>query len=114
MDPVTARTRLEGMLADLDRSIAVMRGERPEPDPSTYDRDPADAGAYLTDAERVGATLDTLQLQREEVVAALGRLAAGEYGRCVDCGGPVPEGRLDARPEAARDVACQSKRDRRR
>jgi DnaK suppressor protein len=32
----------------------------------------------------------------------------------VDCGLPVPEGRLEARPEASRCVACQAKRDRSR
>ena len=31
---------------------------------------------------------------------------------CADCGKPIPEGRLDARPEAARCVGCQSKWDR--
>jgi len=31
----------------------------------------------------------------------------GTYGQCVDCGKPVPEGRLEARPEASRCVACQ-------
>ncbi|MFC7647950.1 TraR/DksA family transcriptional regulator [Streptosporangium lutulentum] len=38
----------------------------------------------------------------------------GSYGLCTDCGSPVPEGRLEARPEAARCVQCQSKRERRR
>jgi DnaK suppressor protein len=44
---------------------------------------------------------------------ALVRIDRGVYGMCADCGKPIPEGRLDARPEAARCVACQSKRDRR-
>lgn len=114
MDPVTARTRLKEMLADLDRSITVLQGEYPEPGPSGYDHHPADAGANLTDADRIDAALEALQRQRAEVVAAIERVEAGAYGRCVDCGKQVPEGRLDARPEAARDVNCQSRRDRRR
>jgi RNA polymerase-binding transcription factor DksA len=48
------------------------------------------------------------------VLAALVRLEESTYGRCVDCGGDIPEGRLDARPDAARCVGCQAKRARRR
>ena len=44
----------------------------------------------------------------------LHRIEQGTYGVCADCGAGVPEGRLEARPDAARCVACQSKRDRRR
>ena len=44
---------------------------------------------------------------------ALVRIQHGIYGKCADCGKPIPEGRLEARPEASRCVACQSKRDRR-
>lgn len=102
------------MLADLDRSIAILRGEHPEPEGYAFDQRAADAAAHLADADRVDAALETLLRQRDEVVAALERVDAGVYGLCVDCGKPVPEGRLQARPEAARDVACQAKHDRRR
>lgn len=109
MGPDTARKRLDEMLADLDRSIAVLRREHPEAEQHT-----ADAGASLSDADRVDAALEAMRRQRAEVVAALDRVRAGTYGKCVDCGLPVPEGRLEARPEASRCVACQAKRDRRR
>jgi DnaK suppressor protein len=48
------------------------------------------------------------------VLGALQRIDLGTYGICVDCGGPVPEGRLEAKPEAARCVACQARLDRQR
>jgi DnaK suppressor protein len=41
-------------------------------------------------------------------------LAKGTYGVCVDCGQPIPEGRLKAVPDAVRCVACQSAAGRRR
>ncbi|MGO9079935.1 MAG: TraR/DksA family transcriptional regulator [Streptosporangiaceae bacterium] len=44
----------------------------------------------------------------------MSRIDHGTYGTCVDCGGPVPEGRLEAKPEAARCVSCQARRDRQR
>ena len=105
----TAQRRLEDMLADLDRSIVVLLAEHPE-----AEQHAADAGASLSDTERVEAALDAMRRQRAEVLAALERARAGTYGKCVDCGLPVPEGRLEARPEAARCVACQAKHDRRR
>ena len=43
---------------------------------------------------------------------ALRRIELGTYGTCLDCGAGVPEGRLEARPEAARCVKCQAKWDR--
>jgi DnaK suppressor protein len=103
----TARKRLEEMLADLDRSIAVLQEEHPEAEHHT-----ADAGASLSDADRIDAALEAMRRQRAQVVEALGRAQAGTYGTCVDCGRPVPQGRLEARPEASRCVSCQGKRDR--
>lgn len=110
MDVTTARERLKSMLAELDRSIGVLRG-----DPvAVRDRSAADAGSDLTDADRAQAMLTVTTVQRRAVVDALKRLEAGAYGQCVDCGKSVPEGRLEARPEAARCVQCQSKQERRR
>ncbi|WP_433477530.1 TraR/DksA family transcriptional regulator [Spirillospora sp. CA-142024] len=108
MDAAAARSRLRGMLEDLDRSIAILRGESPERDASA-----ADAGAGLTAHERVEAALDSLERHRGGVLAALERIGAGTYGRCVGCGRPVPEGRLEVRPDAARCIPCQTKHDRR-
>lgn len=109
MDTAAARSRLESLLEDLDRSIAILRGESPERDNSA-----ADAGAGLTAHDRVEAALESLERHRRSVVAALERIGAGTYGRCLGCGHPVPEGRLEARPDAARCITCQSKHDRRR
>jgi DnaK suppressor protein len=101
--------RLYEMLADLDRSIAVLQQEHPEAEHHT-----ADAGASLSDTDRINAALETMRGQRAEVLAALARVQAGTYGKCVDCGLPVGEGRLEARPEASRCVSCQAKYDRSR
>jgi RNA polymerase-binding transcription factor DksA len=49
------------------------------------------------------------QLMRtlEEIDAALARLEAGTYGRCVSCGSAIPVERLEFRPFAAGCVTCQ-------
>lgn len=113
MDSATARTRLEKMRGDLDKSILVLQGEQPSRRAgSDSPQDPADAGTTLSDADRTEAVLAAVKLQLREVSEALVRIDRGVYGVCADCGSPIPEGRLDARPEAARCVVCQSKRDR--
>jgi DnaK suppressor protein len=110
-----ARKRLEEMRDDLDRTISVLQGERPAPLAGAgYPQDSADAGSTLSEADRTEAILHSARDQRNEVVAALARIEDNSYGRCVDCGGEIPEGRLDARPDAARCVNCQAKRARRR
>ncbi len=115
MDVATARKRLEEMRSELDRTIAVLEGDgRPEPGDWDIPQDPADSGTNLSEADRSEAVLAAARAQRSEVADALTRVENGTYGVCVDCGTPIPEGRLEARPEAARCVACQGKYDRSR
>jgi DnaK suppressor protein len=105
-----ARKRLEEMRDDLDRSIAVLQGERPGPLAGAgYPQDSADAGSSLSEADRTEAILLSARGQRDGVLAALARIEDDSYGQCVDCGHQIPEGRLEARPDAARCVSCQSK-----
>lgn len=113
MDTATAGKRLEQARDDLERSIAVLRGETPDGSEADTPQDPADAGARLTEADRTQAVLASASSQRTQVLNALGRIEQGTFGTCVDCGALIPEGRLEARPEASRCVSCQSKRDRR-
>ena len=47
-----------------------------------------------------------LQTTIAEIDAALARIDAGTYGRCVSCGADIPEERLELRPFAGRCVAC--------
>ncbi|HCU94086.1 MAG TPA: conjugal transfer protein TraR [Actinobacteria bacterium] len=113
MDTATARKRLEEMRGELDKSITVLQGEQPaEQAGSDSPQDPADAGTNLSETDRMQAVLAAARVQRTAVLDALLRIEHGTYGTCADCGSPIPEGRLDARPEASRCVKCQSKRDR--
>jgi RNA polymerase-binding transcription factor len=107
-----ARKRLEEMRDDLTRSIAVLQGEHPLARGGGAEA--GDAGANLSEADRNQAAVELAMAQRTEVLAALARVDDGSYGRCVDCGNPVPDARLEARPATSRCVPCQSKRDRRR
>lgn len=48
---------------------------------------------------------------RQRVAAALIRLEEGHYGRCVECGGDIPEARLKAMPFAIRCRKCESAKE---
>ena len=111
VDLAAARQRLEGARAELDRSIAVLTGVYQHPPVGDYPADAADVGTSLAESDRAEAILTAAKQRRLLVLDALARLDGGSYGLCVDCGKPVPEGRLEAKPEAARCLACQSKRD---
>ena len=112
MEISVARKRLEEMRADLDRTVSVLAGEHHLVRGGGAEA--GDAGANLTEADRNAAAMQAALAQRAEVLAALSRIDDGSYGQCVDCAGPVPEPRLEARPATARCVPCQAKRDRRR
>jgi DnaK suppressor protein len=47
----------------------------------------------------------------ERIDAALGRLEAGQYGQCVECGADISEARLRALPFAVRCVECEETRE---
>jgi DnaK suppressor protein len=114
MDVSSARQRLEEIRSELDRSITVLNGTEHDRWAGEYPRDPADAGANLSESDRSAAMLAVARRQRSDVLDALHRIDLGTYGMCLDCGKLVPEGRLEAKPEAARCVACQAKLDRQR
>jgi DnaK suppressor protein len=113
VDTATARKRLEEIRGELDKSITVLQGEQPtERAGSDSPQDPADAGSNLSETDRTQAVLEAAKVQLLAVLEALQRIEHGTYGTCADCGSPIPDGRLDARPEAARCVNCQARRDR--
>ncbi|HSQ03133.1 MAG TPA: TraR/DksA family transcriptional regulator [Burkholderiales bacterium] len=60
----------------------------------------------ITDLDLAAATRDVTELR--EVEQALTRLADGEYGICVHCGGEIEYERLKAYPTALRCLACQT------
>ena len=111
MELTVARKRLEQMRDELDRSISILQGTEPM---TRATADLADAGASLSENDRVEAILSSARGQRDGVLAALERIERSRYGQCVDCGHDIPEGRLEARPDASRCVGCQSKHARRR
>ncbi len=70
-------------------------------------QDPADmaANAYTKELLMSMSTNDRQLLN--SIDAALDRLAEGDYGKCVNCGQPIQEKRLEAVPWARHCIRCQ-------
>ena len=49
-----------------------------------------------------------LQRELRQIAKAKAALAAGAYGTCEACGGPIGAARLEARPASTRCVHCAS------
>ena len=109
MDPQVARKRLERMLADLDEAQRTLIAEAGDSSMhvARLSQHPADYGTDLSDQEREDAMRRAAQIERHEVLTALGRIDEGGYGRCVVCGAEIPDERLDARPDAIRCLEHQ-------
>lgn len=58
------------------------------------------------------ATMNSARRVLSQVSAALDRLEAGTYGRCVRCSGAIAPARLEALPYADSCIECQSRIDR--
>ena len=113
MDQQDARQQLEQMLREIDGATAILEAEGAgeSSEISHLDQHPADVAGEVTDADNQAALLDNSADQRLQVEAALARLDAGTYGTCVDCGQPIPDARLEVRPEAARCIADQEEHE---
>jgi DnaK suppressor protein len=90
------RERVEQALAALNRDGPLEASERDEPG----DQGSEDLYQDGIDLGRV----EELNAQLAAVVRAEARLAAGTYGRSVDSGESIPDGRLEALPLAERTV----------
>jgi len=90
---------LQRELADVISSASSTTGDdEHDPEGPTIGFERAQAQALLDQAV---ATLGELD-------AALERRRAGAYGRCADCGRPIGDERLAARPAARRCIRCES------
>jgi DnaK suppressor protein len=117
MDIQQQKRQLEARKAELQRQIGNLTEAYPTP------VDPIQASEGAQDFEETA--VDFLETQQEqslmvneqalltEVERALKRIEEGTYGRCVDCGKPIPEKRLQALPWAARCVQDEERLEQR-
>ena len=98
--------------AEIDRAEAA--SEKLKRDQSSEGSgDEADAGTKTFEREHEMSLSNNSRDLLVQVERALGRLDAGTYGRCEECGNPIPKARLQAFPRATLCVACKQREERR-
>lgn len=75
-------------------------------------QDPADMAANAYNKELLFSMSNNDRVLLEMIDEALGRIEAGGYGECVNCGEPVQEKRLEAVPWARYCLKCQDLQER--
>jgi len=106
-DPRAARLRAR--LADVEARLAAQRrtveGIVESARDSNADDEHDPEGATLAwERQQAAALAAEAERERDQLLAALGRVADGTYGVCEVCGRPIPDARLEARPAATRCV----------
>src|SRR6266568_2470693 len=107
------RQRIEGAIDYLHRETPGTLEDETEEMMGGSDNHLGDAAAGTLDRE-----IDyTLEQNSEQVLAqidaALARIDAGTFGTCTNCGKPIAEERLEARPWATLCIDCQREAERR-
>lgn len=102
VDTAAARTRLENELIELKGRLERLETDLSEP----INPDISEQPTEMQDDDSLGGQAEIVARQIASTERALDRIDGGVYGTCVQCGGQISEGRLEARPEAALCIDC--------
>ena len=102
------KQRLEAKRAELQQKIGGLTEAHPDPvgavEASEGPQDFEEVAVDFLETQQEQSLLVNEQALLTEVQRALERIENGTYGKCIDCGQPIPEKRLEAIPWAARCV----------
>ena len=101
------RIKIDTVLADI-REVTAAAKDTPADD----EHDPEGTTVSVERANEM-SMLAALEASLAELLLARVRLDDGVYGICERCGEPIPEARLEIRPEARFCVACSAAAKRR-
>lgn len=104
---------LEQLLAKLERMDNPVEGHADALDAGEYG-DMAKAAQGIDLQERSATLRRIIGEELGKLHLALRQMERGEYGRCRECGQPIPEERLEVLPHATLCVPCQSRLERTR
>jgi DnaK suppressor protein len=79
-----------------------------EPGDVQFDEEGGEGGTSNVDRELDLVLSAQARSAIAEIDRALAKINAGTYGKCEQCGNPIPQARLKALPYAALCVACKS------
>jgi RNA polymerase-binding transcription factor DksA len=106
---VALRQRMTGDLSHLADEVLRSRGGEASGSLSNAPLHPADLGTDNFEQEFNLSLLQNQEQTLDEISEALDRMGKGTFGRCEECGGAIPKGRLQALPYARHCVACARK-----
>ena len=100
------RQRAQARLADLTGDYAgIVEASR---DSNADDEHDPEGSTIAFERSQIDALIGQAQHHLDDVEDAEARLRAGTYGTCEECGTPIGEARLEARPTARVCIACAS------
>jgi DnaK suppressor protein len=117
LDLSVIRQRLLKDKAQLEHDLAIKdeeaseQGDDLDPERGGVGNHMADEANDTTEQETTMALQNEAQQTLAQINEALARLEAGTYGTCANCGKKIPQARLEARPFAIYDIACQQLAD---
>jgi DnaK suppressor protein len=76
----------------------------------SFDEGFADSGQVTAERGEVEALANSLVETLTEIEDALKKFDEGTFGVCENCGNPIPEARLEAKPAARLCIDCASAR----
>jgi DnaK suppressor protein len=94
------RARIQGQLEQMGHFGTGM----------SFDEGFADSGQVTAERGEVEALANSLVETLTEIEDALKKFDEGTYGVCENCGNPIPDVRLEAKPAARLCINCASAR----
>lgn len=92
--------RIASLTQSFDEIVRATTGE------AIDDEHDPEGHTIAWERQQIAALLDEARSSLAEVADAEGRLDAGTYGVCLECGNGIASARLDALPATATCVAC--------
>lgn len=92
--------QIDALTREFDEVVAASRSSNAD------DEHDPEGATIAFERQQVAALLDQARSRLADVDAALVRAAAGEHGRCAQCGRPIAPERLAARPHARTCISC--------
>ncbi|HEY2260934.1 MAG TPA: TraR/DksA C4-type zinc finger protein [Solirubrobacteraceae bacterium] len=111
MDGDRARELLRLERERIERGLAEVQGERRQESDNQVEPGERDSQGLYQDEFDAGRAQD-LRRDLAALERAEERLAAGTFGKSIESGEPIPDGRLEAVPTAERTVEEQERYER--
>lgn len=106
-DITAAKARLEAQLTELKGRLSRIETDLDEP----LNADLPEQATEMQDDDSLGGQAELIARRIASNERALDRIENGTYGICAICGTEIPEGRLEARPEASLCIGCASRNE---